>query len=93
MTRPDCPALLAERDKALREVASEMIGQLGGDPATALVHFGVDGCYCACPEGPCEHEFAGWRDILDEESRVCGGEQACRLCGAGAMAHSIRCGP
>ena len=94
MSRPDFPALRAARDEALRKVAAEMIERLGGDPATALVHFsGADGCYCACPDGPCEHEFDGWRDILDDEGGVCGGEAVCRLCGMGAMSHSLRCGP
>ncbi len=94
MTRPDFAALRAARDEALAKAAAEMIAMMRGDPATAFVHFsGVSGCYCACPDGPCEHEFAGWRDLLDDEARVTGGETVCRLCDAGAMSHSLRCGP
>jgi transcription elongation factor Elf1 len=40
--------------------------------------------------GPeCKHEFSGWREFPD----VNGGEQVCKLCGMGALAHSLRHGP
>lgn len=47
-------------------------------------------CYCDCPKGPCQHEFSGWRDITDDEGRVCGGEQFCQRCGTGSMSHSMK---
>ena len=82
MSEPDFPALRAARDEARNKIAAKIAAKYG----MALVHFsGADGCYCACPDGPCEHEFDGWRDILDDEGRVSGGESVCRLCGMGAM--------
>lgn len=50
-------------------------------------------CYCNCPDGPCQHEFTGWRDLHSDDGEVCGGEQFCKRCGMGAMNHSIRRGP
>lgn len=46
-------------------------------------------CYCACPDGPCQHEFEGWRE--SEDGLV--GEQVCSRCGMGAMGHAMRVGP
>lgn len=36
----------------------------------------------------CEHEWGGWRTFEDGR----GGEQVCKKCGMGAMAHSLRYG-
>jgi len=89
---PDFAALRAERDAGIRALAGAMYEKLGGDPADAPVFhcrdFGSP-CYCACPEGPCEHDWTGWRDFDDDS----GGEQVCSRCSEGAMTHSIRTGP
>ena len=53
------------------------------------IHLSSNGCYCDCPDGPCEHEFGGWREFEDD----CGGEQVCSRCGVGSMAHSMRFAP
>jgi hypothetical protein len=37
----------------------------------------------------CDHEWGGWRNFEDGN----GGEQVCKLCGMGAMSHSLRFGP
>ena len=50
-------------------------------------------CYCDCPDGPCQHEFEGWRDITNDNGEVCGGETVCKRCGMGAMQHSLRTAP
>ena len=89
MTRPDFAALRAARDEARRKMLAAICAEHGLDPATAHVHFSASsGCYCACPDGPCEHEFEGSRDILDSNDDVIGAETACRLCGLGAMSHT-----
>ena len=94
MTRPDFAALRAARDEARRKMVAAICAKHGLDPATTPVHFsGGGGCYCACPDGPCEHEFEGSRDILADNGDVVGAESVCRLCGTGAMSHSLRCGP
>ena len=92
--KPDFAALRAAREEARRRLVAWMADELGSDSRAVLVHFsGGSGCYCVCPDGPCEHEFEGSRDILDSDDDVVGGESFCSLCGMGAMSHSLRCGP
>lgn len=94
--KPDFERLRAERDAALERVAKEMWAEMGGDPEQAPAFHSRSyraPCYCACPDGPCEHRFAGWRDILDYEDEPCGSEQFCQRCGEGAMSHGIRTCP
>ena len=89
---PDFDALRQARDAALERIAKEMWITLGGDPSESPTFHCREyrsPCYCACPEGPCEHEFSGWRDFDDNS----GGEQFCQRCGEGAMAHSMRFAP
>lgn len=41
---------------------------------------------CGCgSHAPCEHEWGGWREFDDGR----GGEQVCKKCGLGAMAHTL----
>lgn len=84
--KPDFAALRAKRDTALEATVQAICDKHGWDRSGAVVHVsGGDGCYCACADGgPCEHEFQGWRQTGSV------GEQVCRLCGMGAMAHSLR---
>jgi len=84
--KPDFDALRATRDDALSKLLDAVCAERGFDRAAMLVHVS-GGCYCACADGgPCEHEFAGWRDFADGR----GGEQFCQKCGLGAMAHSLK---
>jgi hypothetical protein len=87
---PDFEALRARRDAALEVIAGEMWEQLGGDPKerpTFHCREFRSPCYCACPQGPCEHEFTDWREFEDG----LGGEAFCPRCGEGAMHHSMKC--
>lgn len=86
---PDFDRLRAERDASIERVAREMWIQLGGDPDKAPVfHCREHGspCFCACPDGPCEHHFQGSREFDDG----LGFEQFCDRCGEGAMSHDMR---
>lgn len=87
---PDFEELRAKRNAAVSEMIRQAAIKMGGDPAEARSNFNPNDCYCACPEGPCEHDFQGWRDIENERGEVCGGEQVCKRCGMGAMSHSLR---
>jgi hypothetical protein len=89
MKEPDFDEMRRKRDEALNALFDAVCKEHGWDRSqvSAHVHPHPSECYCACPDGPCEHEFAGWRDFEDG----CGGEQVCSKCGAGAMAHSLRC--
>lgn len=91
---PDFAALRAERDAAIREIVRAAHIELGGDPAEAPTFHSHEygaACYCACPDGPCEHEFQGSRNLLDDQGNICGAEQVCARCGMGAMSHDLRC--
>jgi hypothetical protein len=90
LEKPDFAALRAKRDANIKKAVEDFCRENGLDPETAAVHVsGAHGCYCACPDGPCEHQFDGWREF--DGGR--GGEKVCNLCGMGAMGHSLRCGP
>ena len=85
--KPDFDALRRARGERLEQIVDEFCEERGWDRSKVLFHAsGADGCYCACPDGPCEHEFDGWREFEDGR----GGEQVCRKCGMGAMGHSLR---
>jgi hypothetical protein len=81
--------------KMVREVRKKMWPDAPDDDGILTFHCRdyQNDCYCACPEGPCQHEFSGWRDILNDDDQVCGGEQVCQRCGCGSMSHSMRYGP
>ena len=80
--KPDFEALRQARNANLREMIRDICGQ----DAVHIHGFDPNACYCNCPEGPCEHDFQGWREFPDGN----GGEQFCARCGAGAMSHSMR---
>lgn len=82
---PDFDALRAKRNAEIQENVEQMCRDCGWDPAKVEHGFNPDSCYCACPEGPCEHDFQGWRDFEDGT----GGEAFCSRCGTGAMRHSL----
>lgn len=89
--KPDFAALRAARNESVQAMIKAAWISMGGDPnATAIPStFNPNACYCACPDGPCEHDFQGWRDFEDGS----GGEQVCSRCGCGAMHHSLMTGP
>ena len=92
---PDFDALKRERAAAIardmekiRSFAAEMFGCEPGEviPAHVYTPGQTEDCYCGCIDGgPCQHEFAGWREFEDGR----GGEQFCQRCGLGAMSHSL----
>ncbi len=87
---PDFAELKRKRDEAIREMVKATSINMGMDPEKVTLHVsGMHGCYCACPEGPCEHEFKGWREFEDGT----GGETFCQKCGLGCMAHDMRVAP
>lgn len=93
LTDADFNRMKAERDAALtamaERVARDHLGWDGKEP----IHYhasGASGCYCACPDGPCQHQFEGWREITaDDDETVVGGETVCKHCGLGAMSHDL----
>ena len=92
-TESEFEALKRQRDRAFERSVAEACERMGWDRNEVTVRKCCGGasqeCYCACPDGPCQHEFDGWREF--EGGR--GGEQVCSRCGMGAMSHSMRTGP
>jgi hypothetical protein len=91
VTDHDFDALRARRNDAVRATV-EAVAVKWGVPADFLLCSHDDAaCYCACPAGPCEHDWTGpEREILDDRDRPCGFERTCARCGAGVMAHDVR---
>lgn len=82
----DFAELRAKRDAAVEAVVAGICEEQGWNREDVHVSISPGGCYCACPDGPCEHHFTGWRAFDDG----LGGETACAKCGMGAMSHSLR---
>lgn len=90
---PDFEALRKARNESIQKAVREMCAKHGWDESAAHVHgFDTEACYCNCPDGPCEHDFQGWREFECEDGGG-GGEQVCSRCGQGAMSHSMRTMP
>lgn len=87
--KPDFDKLRKERDESVNKAIDEICAKQGWDRSNVGVHVSPSGCYCACPTGPCEHEFGGWREVNYEEGGGYG-EQFCQKCGMGSMNHSMR---
>ena len=81
--KPDFEKLRRERNDAV----TNMVESLGYSVDQST--FNTDACYCACPDGPCEHDFQGWRPIYDDNDNECGSETVCTRCGCGSMHHSL----
>lgn len=84
----DFDELKRKRDESIRSVVDAFCEKHGWDrnKATVPSHDLGATCYCACPDGPCQHEFEGWREFDDGH----GGEKVCKRCGLGAMSHDLR---
>ena len=94
LTDADFAELSRQRDENLSRVIDAVCDQHGWDRTKVGVHVSgghSDTCYCACPDGPCQHDWTGpLHDILDSEDRPCGSEVSCARCGMGAMSHDFR---
>lgn len=88
----DFEKLKLERRENRKRFVKELVSDFGLNPeylTIACCNIEAYTCYCDCPaDGPCEHEFAGWRAFEDGN----GGEQVCSKCGMGAMGHSMNLG-
>lgn len=92
LTESEFAELKRKRDDALVADIRAFCEKQGWDPAHVRVHASPSrsGCYCACPDGPCQHRWDGpWRDF-ECEGGGGGGEVTCSHCGLGSMSHSLR---
>lgn len=93
LTEAEFAELARKRDEAFARFIDSFCAERGWDRSKTSLHVhsgGSTSCYCACPDGPCQHEWTGpWRDFEDGH----GGEVTCARCGMGSMAHDLRVMP
>jgi hypothetical protein len=82
--------LKRRRDEAIREMVEDVCKDLGWDPKEVQTSSCHSICYCACPDGPCQHIWDGPEYIGDEG---CLFSSTCSRCGAVAAYHDMRVGP
>lgn len=91
--------LVRKRDEAVAATVDALCAEHGLDRSKILFHAShMHGCYCACPDGPCQHLWNGpdrpfGLEEGEDESQALGWSVTCSLCGADAMSHDMRCGP
>lgn len=91
--------LKRKRDESVSAIVDAACKSWGWDRDAVMFHAsGSHGCYCACPDGPCQHVWDGPQVPLgleegEDESHAHGWARSCSLCGADAMSHSMRCMP
>lgn len=83
--------LKRKRDEGLRAIVEATCKEMGWNPAKTGFHCSsMSGCYCACPDGPCQHVWGGPEWTSDDG---CGSSATCSRCGEVAMFHDMRCAP
>lgn len=81
--------LKRKRHEAIEASIAEVCREQGWPRDEVHVHVsGAGGCYCACPDGPCQHIWDGPEYTDDNCSSV-----TCSRCGTPAIYHDMRCGP
>lgn len=80
------------RDKAITEMVEKTCDRLGWDKGAVFAHASHAGeCYCACPDGPCQHTWDG-PEFTDTDGCFVS-SATCSRCGAIAMYHDMRVMP
>lgn len=89
LTDAEFDELKRVRDDAIRTLVHEVCEQEGWDPTRASFHSSdMSGCYCACPDGPCQHKWDG-----PDREEYCMVSKTCSRCGTVAAYHDMRCMP
>lgn len=91
--------LARQRDESVMATIKALSETHGFDLKSTTIHMSHAGkCYCACPDGPCQHiwdgptEPIGLEEGEPPESALCW-SSTCSRCGISAMSHDMRCGP
>ena len=88
-TEADFDALKAKRDESLAAQIDRVCAEQGWDRSAVGVHIsGAGPCYCACPDGPCQHVWDG-PEVRGENFS----SASCSHCGTSAISHDMRCAP
>lgn len=81
--------LKRHRDEDIRATVKAICEKHGWDPNEVSVHSpDMGGCYCGCPDGPCQHIWDGPQ--YDSEDGLMF-SATCSRCGAVAAYHDMRC--
>lgn len=81
--------LKRRRDAAVSEVIDAACTKNGWDRSQVHAHVSHAGeCYCACPDGPCQHIWDG-----PDHEEECLISVTCSRCGTVAAYHDMRVGP
>lgn len=88
-TEEEFEELKRKRDQAVRQSVLRLCEKNGWDPVKTAFHASsMTGCYCACPDGPCQHVWDGHDH--EEENMI---SVTCSKCGSVAAYHDMRCMP
>lgn len=84
--------LKRKRAEAVRAAVKAFCDEHGWDSETVQFHSAdTDAiCYCACPDGPCQHI---WDGPQYESEDGCMFSATCSRCDAVAAFHDLRCAP
>jgi hypothetical protein len=90
-TEAEFEELKRQRDEKFQAWFDGFCKEQGWEPKDVHVHRSHgSGCYCNCPEGPCQHKWDGpWWTSGDG----CTGSATCSKCGELAFNHDMRCAP
>jgi hypothetical protein len=88
--RPDFEELRARRNASVQAQMQKLADEYGVPLQSLRSNFNPHACYCACPEGPCEHNWTG-PEWVSEDGCAC--SVTCARCASTAMSHSLRTGP
>lgn len=81
--------LKRQRAEAMQNLVGKIARKWDVDPSEIRLHdCGTGPCYCACPDGPCQHIWNGPEYREENMSSV-----TCSRCGEPAIYHDMRCGP
>lgn len=90
-TEAEFDELKRKRDAALAETVDAVCAEWGWDRSQVAVHVSHSSvCYCACPDGPCQHDWSGPNVPIGDGH---GFSVTCSRCGASAISHDMRCAP
>jgi hypothetical protein len=87
---PDFEALRRKRNASVQEHLQKLADEHGVPLQSLRSNFNPHACYCACPEGPCEHKWDG--EGYESEDGCCW-SATCSRCGCTAMSHDMRVMP
>ena len=90
-TEAEFDELKRRRDEAIEKIVDETCAEKGWPRSEVHVHASnTDGCYCDCPDGPCQHTWDGPEYVAEDG---CMSSVTCSRCGTVAAYHDMRTGP